>query len=426
MSKQFKGVKVRIYPNKQQADMIDEYGASARHMWNELLSMQKARYDSFKELYSDADEETKSQKRKGIYISKYAMIYLLKPFKNEEGHEWAKRMPSQALQNVCADLDNAFKKFFKKQGGYPRFKSWHLHNDSFSFQQGCEALDSHHIKFPKLGVMKFRGFDSLCEYKIKAATLRKGHDNFYYASCRVEHDPAHLKKVQRVVGIDLGVSDLAILSDGKKFPKLENIFKDYQRSQERLKVWQKKYSRRREHAKKIIAMTDQMEKKLGHSYEGKHNLEDFSNLQKAKVMVARYHTRIANQRKYYLQQLTTELIRNYDTIVIEDLKPSNMVKNHHLARAIEEASFFEFRRELEYKCDWYDKTLVVVAPNYTTQVCSTCGFNSGKKELSIRKWDCPKCGTHHDRDINAAKNVLNKGLDKLKKKNEIDATQSNI
>lgn len=103
-----------------------------------------------------------------------------------------------------------------------------------------------------------------------------------------------------------------------------------------------------------------------------------------------------------------------------------MVKNHHLARAIEEASFFEFRRELEYKCDWYGKTLVVVAPNYTTQVCSTCGFNSGKKELSIREWDCPKCGTHHDRDINAAKNILNKGLNKLKKKNEIDATQSNI
>lgn len=413
MTKECKGIKIRIYPNKQQADLIDEFGASARHMWNELLSMQKSRYQAFDEMYGDADEETKRIHRKGVYVNKFGMNYLLKPFKKEQGHEWAKRMPSQALQNVCSDVDASFQKFFAKQGGFPKFKSWRQRNDSFSFQQGCVALNEHHIKFPKLGTMKYRGYDALTNYKIKAATLRKAKDGLYYASCRVEHEPMVMPKTNKQVGIDLGVKDLAILSNGVKYDKLEETYKDYAHAKERLKYWQKTYSRRLEHAKKTIAKNDHYEKQFGKSLTGQHRLEDFRNLNKARIMLGRWHARVANMRKDYLQKITTELVRNYDLIVIENLKASNMMKNHNLARPIAEASFFEFKRELEYKCKWYGKRLVVVAPNYTTQICHDCGFHSGKKPLEIREWDCPNCGVHHDRDVNAAKNILDRGLKKL-------------
>ena len=143
-------------------------------------------------------------------------------------------------------------------------------------------------------------------------------------------------------------------------------------------------------------------------------LEDYSNWQRARQQKARYQAKVANKRKDYLQKITTELVRNYDVIVIEDLKTKNLLKNHCLAKSISNNSWYLFREMLEYKCKWYGKKLVIVSPNYTSQICSSCGYHSGKKPLAIREWTCPKCGTHHDRDINAAVNILNKGLSKLK------------
>ena len=139
-------------------------------------------------------------------------------------------------------------------------------------------------------------------------------------------------------------------------------------------------------------------------------MNDYQNWQRAQQIKARYQQRIANKRKDYLHKLTTNLVKRYDVIVIEDLKTKNLQKNHHLAKSIANASWYQFRSMLEYKCAWYGKYLIVVKPNYTSQICSKCGFNSGKKPLEIREWTCPKCGVHHDRDINAAVNILNKGL----------------
>ena len=146
----------------------------------------------------------------------------------------------------------------------------------------------------------------------------------------------------------------------------------------------------------------------------KMDLNDYQNWQRAQKQKARYQQRIANQRQDYLHKLTTALVKKYDVIIIEDLKAKNLQKNHHLAKAVANASWYKFRTMLEYKCDWYGKQLIVVKPNYTSQICSTCGYHSGKKPLEIREWTCPKCGTHHDRDINAAVNILNRGLKKLK------------
>ena len=143
-------------------------------------------------------------------------------------------------------------------------------------------------------------------------------------------------------------------------------------------------------------------------------LEDYQNWQRAKRIKACYQAKIANKRNDYLQKVTTELVKNYDVIVMEDLRTKNLLKNHSLAKSISNQSWRMFRTMLQYKCDWYGKQLIVVKPNYTSQICSNCGYHSGPKPLNIREWTCPKCNTHHDRDINAAVNILNKGLEKLK------------
>lgn len=138
------------------------------------------------------------------------------------------------------------------------------------------------------------------------------------------------------------------------------------------------------------------------------NLDSFSNWQKAQKTKAVYQARVAFQRKDYLHKLTTHLVKQYDVIVIEDLRVKNLRKNHHLAKAIANASWSMFRQMLEYKCQWYGKKLIAVDPKNTSRICSKCGYNSGEKPLDIREWTCPKCKTHHDRDINAAINILNK------------------
>ena len=212
----------------------------------------------------------------------------------------------------------------------------------------------------------------------------------------VDTEIEELPKTTNAVGIDMGVADLMITSNGVKYPtirfdKILGKKKHY---------WEKRLARRRALAKQEIAW-DRHNKVLE-----PRELSDFKNYQKAKIMVAKYSEKIANQRSNYLHNLSKSLVEQYDVIKIEDLKSKNLMKNHKLSRAIANQSWGALRTQLEYKCAWYGKQLVTVSPYKTSQICSSCGYDDGKHTLDIRAWTCPNCQAEHDRDVNAAKNIL--------------------
>ena len=184
----------------------------------------------------------------------------------------------------------------------------------------------------------------------------------------------------------------------------KNFFNDKTGGIGKPRFHSRKYSRRREQANRLC-LQDKNRKVL---YP--RNLDSFKNWQKAQKMKARYQAKVANKRHDYLQKLTTHLVRQYDVIVIEDLRTKNLLKNHHLAKSISNASWSLFRQMLEYKCKWYGKKLIAVDPKNTSRICSNCGYNSDPKPLNIREWTCPKCHVHHDRDINATVNILNRAV----------------
>ena len=347
------------------------------------------------------------------YQDAISMKNLLKSLKLE--YLWLKQVDSVSLQTSCENLNQAYANFFSKRAKYPKFKSRKNYAKSYttkSTNNNIEILDNHHLKLPKLSKVYFRS-GRLPEGKIKRATIRINSQGQYYCSVLCEQDKSDnqaLPKTHKQVGIDLGLTDLAILSSGIKYPK-STYDQDLKAN---LKFWERKMSRRQRNALKEIAF-DKHEKVL-HPRE----LTDFPRYQQARKVVAKYKAKIANRRKDRLQKLTTNLVKSYDTIVVEDLRTSNMLKNHKLAKSISNASWYEFVSMLEYKCSWYNKQLIKVNARNTSRTCSQCGFLN--KEFSkldnyefmkVRQWKCPNCGTHLDRDINASVNILNKGLETL-------------
>ena len=383
-----KGIKLRLYPNKYQQDQLQQMFGNDRFIWNIMLDMAKTRY-----------KNNPSSK----FISGYGMNYLLKPLKKE--YPFLKESDATSLQVSNQNLDQAFKMLFKHKGGYPKFKSRRLAKQSYTGKSNTITIVAkHYLRLPKLGYIKSSKTGRLDGVKIKRYTVSLAPTGKYYLSLTVD-DPSiqPLEKTEAVVGIDMGVADLAITSDGRKYHTFKANWYEKQS-----KKWQSKFNKRKDRA--TIAV-----RQFNHNHKDiKEELEDYSNWQKARVTKARYQAKIANKRKDYLHKVTTDLVKNYDVIVIEDLRTKNLLKNHSLAKSISNQSWRMFRTMLEYKCEWYGKQLIVVKPNYTSQICSSCGFRSGPKPLNIREWTCPKCGTHHDRDINAAVNILTKGMKQLK------------
>ena len=306
--------------------------------------------------------------------------------KKENG--WLNNAPAQTLQQSLKDLDAAYKNFFygikqKKMVGYTKNKRKKDNRQSYRVTNVCNIIRicDNKINLPKLKLVKCR-VSKKVEGRILNATISRNPAGQYYVSiCCTDVEIKPFEKTGENVGIDLGIKDLAVCSNEIRYPN----HKFYNKSE-----------------KKIVKLHRQLSRKPRGS----------NNRNKARIKLAKAYQKIADQRKDTIHKMTTELVKNYDVIFIEDLNVSGMVRNHKLAKHISDGSFYEIRRQLEYKTKWYGKELVVIDRFYpSSQICSVCGtLWSGTKDLSIRKWTCPECGTEHDRDINAAKNILNEGL----------------
>lgn len=402
MATVLKGIKLRLYPNKnQERDLIQMCG-NDRFLWNKLNEMLQSRYENNKHLYNGDNSKEAKLKRRYVMLSAYDMNYLLPLMKVE--FPFLEYSDSSALQVVTSSLSKAYLNFFKnpKIFGLPRFKKRDVCRLSYTGKSTIKILARRYLQLPKLGFIKTSKTGCLKDVKIKRYTIERDSTNRWYVSFQVEAYVDEFLKTNKTVGLDLGLTDMVIGSDGFKsgrfsVPELEN----------EIKSKQKVYSKRRHYAKVKIAMDKNK------NVINPRNLLDFINVEKARVTKVKSQKLLANKRKDFLHKLSTNLVKTYDIIVIEDLKSKNMMKNHKLAKAIVNASWYEFRTMLEYKCKWYGKQLIIVPPHHTSQECSNCHHNSGKKTLDIREWTCDKCGVHHDRDINAAKNILAKGLETL-------------
>jgi putative transposase len=375
---EYKGIECKIYPNKAQTEIIHQTFGSTRFIWNQLLSMLNERYENNKELKM---------------LSFNTLAIILPQIKRE--YQWLKDADAVALQQTVKMLSETFTRFFKGYCKYPKFKSKKDYKKSYrTIQKNIRFNESRrYIKLPKLGWVKVHpSVNHIENERIKSVVVKQLPDGKYYISLLVESERQALPLTNKNVGIDLGLTELVITSDGQKF-KSQRLHLKYKKQ---LHYWEKRLARRR-----IQAIKNGIP------------LIKAKNYQVARKQVARLHNKIANTRKNYLHNITTELVKKYDVIVIEDLKVSNMIKNHNLARSITNQSWRQFRTILEYKCEIYGKKLVVVNPYKTSQLCSFCSQDTGKKALSIRRFECPNCHTKHDRDINASINILNIGLKHL-------------
>ena len=369
-----KAYKFRIYPNQEQEILIAKTIGCSRYVYNHLLNLWNEEY---------------SKTGKGLsYNSCSAM---LPQMKKDQETIWLKEVDSIALQSSVRDLSDAFERFFKKQNKHPQFKSKKYPVQSYTTKNVNNniIIKDNTVKLPKLGFVKFAKSREP-KGRILNATIRRNPSGKFFVSILCEEEIFELPKTNSAIGIDLGIIDFAVLSDGQK--KDNNKFTS--KMEKKLKREQGKLSRRALRAK-------------GNGID----LFEAKNYQKQRRKVAGLYEKVANQRNDFLNKLSTDIIKNHDIICIEDLNTKGMLRNHKLAKSIADVSWAKFVAKLQYKADWYGREIIKVDQWYpSSQICSECGHQDGKKPLDIREWTCHVCHTHHDRDINASKNILNKGL----------------
>jgi len=356
--------KYRIFPDNTQKEQLARFFGVVRLVYNLGLETKTQAYATHKKS-----------------ISQYDLINQLPDLKKE--YDWIAECPSQSLQHTLINLDTAYQNFFKGRAAFPKFKN-KFKKQSIVFPQGYHInLENSMITLPKLKQIsvnyhrKFKG-------GAKRVTLSKTTTNKYFISILVETGEVvpEKKPIQKgtSVGVDFGIKDLAITSDGEVFEN-KHFFKSQQR---RLRIEQRTLARKQ---------------------------KDSNNYNKQKLIVALMHEKIRNQRTDYVHKISTYLVNNYDTIVLEDLAVSNMVKNRHLSKAISEMAWRQLRTSLEYKAEWYGKNIVTIGRfEPSSKICSNCGNIKQDLKLSDRMYKCENCGFEMDRDKNAADNIKNFGL----------------
>ncbi len=364
MKQVHKSYKFRIYPTKEQESLLSKHFGHCRFVFNRFLNERKEKYLNEK-----------------ISLNYYDNARTLTELKKDEEFVWLKEVNSQSLQASIRNLDIAYKNFFNKQNKFPRFKSKYG-RQSFKVPQNV-IIEDNRLVIPKFKEGIKLNLHRKMEGEPSFATISKSTTGKYYVSitCEVEHKP--FDKTNKSVGIDTGIKELAILSDGSSYENIKSL---------KTKLKKLKYEQR------------QLSKKQKGSQS--------RNKQKRKLALV--HEKVTNIRKDYLHKVSTEIIKNHDVICIEDLAVKNMMKNHKLAQAMSDVSLGAFYTMLEYKANWNDRQFVKVDRFFpSSKTCSNCGWIKQDLTLAIREWTCESCGEIHDRDVNAAKNILKQGINIL-------------
>ena len=355
--------KYRIYPNKEQKEFFAKCFGCVRFFYNKSLSDMNDIYKA-------------TGKFKNITPASY-----------KEDYPFLKEIDSLALSNAQLNRNTAFKSFFSSKSGFPKYKSKRNDQSYTTNNQGSVKVsdNNRYISIPKCQKIRIKMHRTFIG-TIKSITVSRTTDNKYYMSLLVETEIEALEPSKKMIGLDLGIKDLIVDSNGNKYKNHKYLTK----SQQKLAKEQRRLSKM---------------------------VKGSNNRNKQRIKIARLHKKIQNQRNDYLHKLSKKIIDENQVIALEDLKVKDMEQNNKLARNISDASWSRLVSMLIYKANWYGRTVIKVPSSYpSSQLCSICGYkNSITKSLNIRKWACPKCGTVHDRDINAAKNILSKGIETLTK-----------
>lgn len=358
-----RGIKFRIYPNREQQKLINQTFGCCRLIYNKGLAMRNDAYEN------------------GNKIGYSQTSAMLTELKKCEDFAFLKAVDSIALQQSLRDLDRGFVNFFQKRAAHPTFKSKHNRHQSYrTVNQGDNIrIVGRYIKLPKLGFVKIR--QSMEAGKINNVTIEHTPTGKYFVVLNVEFEPQPRANNGGLIGIDVGIKEFYSDSNGNAVPNPKYLEKSM---------------------RKLI----REQRKLSRKQKGSNNRN------KQRIKVALVHEKITNQRNDFLQKQSTMLVRENQTICIEDLNVKSMIRNHKLAQHIASASWSKFFDMLSYKAAWYGNDIIKVPTKYpSSQTCSCCGYkNPLVKNLAVRVWECPKCHTVHNRDTNASINILNRGL----------------